>query len=101
VSFTLDAFAVTTLPIYLRLEPAVTLYPPWLGSTVLLTGPKTRVNNLESFFTVPTEHRRWFSMSFQDLGLIPGLSRPGKCDFKFQDSPGSVGTVSFINQWTK
>jgi len=22
-----------------------------------------------------------FSVPFQDLGLIPGLSRPGKCDF--------------------
>jgi len=30
------------------------------------------------------------SMTFQDLGLIPGLSRPGNVTYKFHDFTGTV-----------
>jgi len=39
-----------------------------------------------------------FSMSFQDLNLIPRLSRPGKFDPKFHDFPGSVRTLYLEGQ---
>ena len=32
----------------------------------------------------------FLSKTFHDLGLIPGLSRPGNVLSKFQDYPGSV-----------
>jgi len=33
------------------------------------------------------------SMTFQNLGLIPGFCRPGKCEIIIQDVPGSVRTL--------
>ena len=49
-----------------------------------------RERDHQKTFVTPTVR---ISMTFQDPGLIPGLSRHGNVTFKFQDFPGSVRTL--------